>query len=192
MTSLTIRELLAGRLNIGAEVTVEGWIRTRRDSKAGSLVLKGPRWLDASTDPRWWPRKALPEQQNEVPTSHHAHCAVGLKARIVRSAGEGSGRGKVKADSVSTCWVQVENTDHYPVASKRHTMEAPPDRGASAARTNTFGAWPGAGCLSMEATIFSTTRIRRVPRRSLPRAMPKRAGAMFRVLSTLGPSEPAA
>src|SRR3954451_19835101 len=39
MTRLTIREILAARRDVGAAVTVEGWIRTRRDSKAGLSFL---------------------------------------------------------------------------------------------------------------------------------------------------------
>ncbi|MBV8233074.1 MAG: asparagine--tRNA ligase, partial [Planctomycetaceae bacterium] len=40
MTSLTIKEILGGRLDVGETVTVEGWIRTRRDSKAGLSFLQ--------------------------------------------------------------------------------------------------------------------------------------------------------
>ena len=39
MTSLTIKQILAGRLEVGAAVTIEGWLRTRRDSKAGLSFL---------------------------------------------------------------------------------------------------------------------------------------------------------
>src|SRR5882757_9669321 len=34
-TQLSVRDILAGRAPSGAPVTVKGWVRTRRDSKAG-------------------------------------------------------------------------------------------------------------------------------------------------------------
>ena len=40
MTSLTIKEILSGRVNVGETVVVEGWLRTRRDSKAGLSFLQ--------------------------------------------------------------------------------------------------------------------------------------------------------
>ena len=39
MTSQTVKDILAGRLEPGATVTIEGWLRTRRDSKAGFSFL---------------------------------------------------------------------------------------------------------------------------------------------------------
>ena len=40
MTRWTIKEILAGRLDLGAPVVIEGWLRTRRDSKAGLSFLQ--------------------------------------------------------------------------------------------------------------------------------------------------------
>ena len=39
MTHAVIKDVLAGRYAIGDTVTVKGWIRTRRDSKAGISFL---------------------------------------------------------------------------------------------------------------------------------------------------------
>ena len=39
MTEFTIKDLLAGRAAVGETVAVEGWLRTRRDSKAGLSFL---------------------------------------------------------------------------------------------------------------------------------------------------------
>ena len=39
MTGTRISEVLAGRVAVGTKVTVDGWIRTRRDSKAGLSFL---------------------------------------------------------------------------------------------------------------------------------------------------------
>ncbi|MEO7097562.1 MAG: asparagine--tRNA ligase, partial [Polyangiales bacterium] len=37
--SARIAEVLAGSVAVGSKVTIEGWIRTRRDSKAGLSFL---------------------------------------------------------------------------------------------------------------------------------------------------------
>jgi asparaginyl-tRNA synthetase len=39
MASSSVKSLLAGDRETGATVTVEGWVRTRRDSKAGFSFL---------------------------------------------------------------------------------------------------------------------------------------------------------
>jgi asparaginyl-tRNA synthetase len=35
MAVVSVRDALAGSIAAGSEVTVRGWVRTRRDSKAG-------------------------------------------------------------------------------------------------------------------------------------------------------------
>ena len=40
MTHQTIKEILAGRVDVGTPVLIEGWLRTRRDSKAGLSFLQ--------------------------------------------------------------------------------------------------------------------------------------------------------
>ena len=35
MSFIRIKDALAGKPAIGAEITIKGWVRTRRDSKAG-------------------------------------------------------------------------------------------------------------------------------------------------------------
>ncbi|NIN59196.1 MAG: asparagine--tRNA ligase, partial [Xanthomonadales bacterium] len=35
MSSPTVKSALAGAIGAGTEVTIRGWVRTRRDSKAG-------------------------------------------------------------------------------------------------------------------------------------------------------------
>ena len=51
MTRWTIKQILAGSLEMGAPVVIEGWLRTRRDSKAGPLVPSGPRRFVLRADP---------------------------------------------------------------------------------------------------------------------------------------------
>ncbi len=39
MSDVMVADALAGRVPVGSQVTVKGWIRTRRDSKAGLSFL---------------------------------------------------------------------------------------------------------------------------------------------------------
>ena len=57
MTSNTVKEILAGRLEPGATVTIEGWLRTRRDSKAGFSFLQRPRRIVLRRRSRSSPRR---------------------------------------------------------------------------------------------------------------------------------------
>src|SRR3954452_2423496 len=97
MTSLTIREILAGKLAMGSSVTVEGWIRTRRDSKAGLSFLQVH---DGSCfDPIQVVAEAsLPNYQDEV-LHLTTHCALRVEGTLVESQGKGQ-KVEVKAERV--------------------------------------------------------------------------------------------
>ena len=151
MTLLTIREILDGRLDIGAEVTVEGWIRTRRDSKAGLSFLQVH---DGSCfDPiQVIAQASLSNYQDEI-LHLTTHCAVRVRGTLVESQGKGQ-KFEVMADVVEVVGL-VENPDSYPVSSKRHTMEHLRTVAHLRPRTNTFGAVARVrDCLSMAVHRF--------------------------------------
>jgi asparaginyl-tRNA synthetase len=136
MTRLTIQQILAGAVELGAEVTVEGWIRTRRDSKAGLSFLQVH---DGSCfDPiQVVAEGSLPNYQSEI-LHLTTHCAVRVVGTLVESQGKGQ-RFEIKAERVEVVgW--VENPDHYPVSAKRHTFEHLRTVAHLRPRTNTFGA----------------------------------------------------
>src|SRR4051794_40264644 len=115
MTDHTIRDILAGRVPVGSSVTVEGWIRTRRDSKAGLSFLQVSD--DSGFDPiQVVAEAALPNYQDQV-----LHITTGCAVRVVGTVVESQGKGQtveVKADSIEVVgW--VEDPDHYPIAAKR-------------------------------------------------------------------------
>jgi asparaginyl-tRNA synthetase len=136
MTSLTIAEILAGKIGVGEAITIEGWVRTRRDSKAGLSFLQVH---DGSCfDPIQVVAEAtLPNYQDQV-LHLTTHCAVRVVGTLVESPGKGQ-RFEVKAEQIEVVgW--VENPDHYPVAAKRHTFEHLRTVAHLRPRTNTFGA----------------------------------------------------
>ena len=187
MTSLTIREILSGRLEFGQPVEVEGWIRTRRDSKAGLSFLQVH---DGSCfDPIQIVAEAsLPNYQDEI-LHLTTHCAVKVKGTLVESQGKGQ-RFEVKAETVEVVGL-VENPDSYPVSSKRHTMEHLRTVAHLRPRTNTFGAVARVrDCLSMAVhRYFHEHGFVWVHTPIITTSDAEGAGAMFRV-STLDLANP--
>src|SRR4051795_11235444 len=187
MTSLTIREILAGKLAMGAAVAVEGWIRTRRDSKAGLSFLQVH---DGSCfDPIQVVAEAsLPNYQDEI-LRLTTHCAVRVAGTLVESQGKGQ-RFEVKADAVDVIgW--VEHPDSYPVSAKRHTMEHLRSVAHLRPRTNTFGAVARVrDCLAMAVhRYFHEHGFVWVHTPIITTSDAEGAGAMFRV-STLDMANP--
>jgi asparaginyl-tRNA synthetase len=131
-----IKDAFAGEP--GAEVTVKGWVRTRRDSKAGGGLsfinvhdgtCHDPIQCVAKTD--------LPNYDSEI-----AHlttgCAVEVDGVLAESQGKGQ-RIEIQAADVRVVgW--VDDPDTYPVPMKRHTMEYLREQAHLRVRTNTIGA----------------------------------------------------
>jgi asparaginyl-tRNA synthetase len=187
MNSLTIREILAGRVGAGAAVAVEGWVRTRRDSKAGLSFLQVH---DGSCfDPIQVVAEAsLPNYRDEL-LHLTTHCAVRVTGSLVESQGKGQ-RYEVRADAVEVVgW--VENPDSYPVSAKRHTMEHLRSVAHLRPRTNTFGAVARVRhCLSMAVhRYFHERGFVWVHTPIITTSDAEGAGAMFRV-STLDLANP--
>ncbi|HEU4614962.1 MAG TPA: OB-fold nucleic acid binding domain-containing protein, partial [Kofleriaceae bacterium] len=136
MSSTRIALVLAGEVPVGNKVTVEGWIRTRRDSKAGLSFLAVH---DGSCfDPLQVVAPAeLPNYEQDV-LRITTGCAVRATGEVVASQGKGQSV-EVRADSVEVVgW--VDDPDHYPMQPKRHTMEYLREVAHLRPRTNLFGA----------------------------------------------------
>ncbi len=119
MSSMNIRQILAGRSPKSGPVTVKGWIRTRRDSKAGFS------FLNVSDGSGFHPLQvvapaSLPNYAEEV-TRLTAGCAVEATGEIVPSSGKGQ-QFEMQAHEIKVVgW--VDDPDHYPIQPKAHTME---------------------------------------------------------------------
>jgi len=136
MTSTRIAQVLAGAVPVGTKITIEGWIRTRRDSKAGLSFLA---IHDGSChDPlQVIAPQELANYQSDV-LRITTGCAVRATGELVASQGKGQSV-EVRADSIEVIgW--VDDPDHYPMQPKRHTMEYLREVAHLRPRTNIIGA----------------------------------------------------
>src|SRR3954452_13682854 len=182
MTRFTIEDLLAGKVGVGEAVTVEGWVRTRRDSKAGFSFIQVH---DGSCfDPIQVVVESTLENYQAQVLHLTTHCAVRVEGTLVESQGKGQ-RFEVKADRVPVVgW--VEDPDTYPVSAKRHTFEYLRTVAHLRPRTNTFGAIARIRhCLSMAVhRYFHEHSFFWIHTPIITTSDAEGAGAMFRV-STL-------
>ena len=136
MSDVMVVDALAGRVPVGSQVTVKGWIRTRRDSKAGLSFLNVH---DGSCfDPiQVVAPNTLGNYDADV-LRITAGCSVIVEGELVESQGKGQAF-EVQASSIEIVgW--VDDPDTYPIAAKRHTFEYLREVAHLRPRTNTFGA----------------------------------------------------
>jgi asparaginyl-tRNA synthetase len=136
MSSTRIKDALAGTPGIGSTITVEGWVRTRRDSKAGFSFINVH---DGSCfDPiQVVAPNALDNYDDEV-LKLTTGCAVICRGTLVESAGRGQ-KYEIQAESIEVVgWVQ--DPDTYPIQPKQHSFEFLREVAHLRPRTNTFGA----------------------------------------------------
>src|SRR5438874_9422579 len=116
---LTVRDVLAGRAPQGASVTVRGWVRTRRDSKAGFS------FVNVSDGSSFHPvqvvaANTLPNYSQEI-LKLTAGCAVEASGSIVPSPAKGQPF-EMQASAIRVLgW--VDDPDSYPIQPKPHTLE---------------------------------------------------------------------
>lgn len=133
---VTIVDALAGKPGIGEEVTVQGWVRNRRDSKAGLS------FLNVHDGSCFNPIQAVAdnnlENYNSEVVKLTAGCAVKVTGTLVESQGKGQDY-EIQATSVEVMgW--VDDPDTYPMQPKRHSMEFLRDNAHLRPRTNITGA----------------------------------------------------
>ena len=134
MTS--VAQLLGGDLPTDSTVEVQGWVRSKRDSKAGIsfIAVHDGSCFDAI-------QTVVPNTLNnyesevlEITTG----CAVSISGKLVESEGRGQSVEIQAEEVVVVGW--VDDPETYPVAKKRHTFEYLRTQAHLRPRTNTFGA----------------------------------------------------
>ncbi len=134
--SFRIADVLAGKLAVGERTTIEGWIRTRRDSKAGLsfLAVHDGSCFDAL---QVVAPAELANYQTDV-LKITTGCAVRATGEIVASQGKGQAV-ELRAETIEVVgW--VDDPDTYPMQPKRHTPEFLREVAHLRPRTNIVGA----------------------------------------------------
>ncbi|RIY34730.1 asparagine--tRNA ligase [Psittacicella gerlachiana] len=135
-TIASTQQVLNGEIKVGELVTVRGWVRTRRDSKAGFSFLaiydgSGFNPVQAVV------ANTLENYESEV-LNLTTGCSVIVTGEIVESAGAGQAV-EIKATKVEVVgW--VENPDQYPMSNKRLSVEYLREIAHLRPRTNLIGA----------------------------------------------------
>jgi asparaginyl-tRNA synthetase len=136
MTVVSVEHALAGKIPAGGEVTVRGWVRTRRDSKAGLSFVNvsdgscfAPIQVVAPAE--------LDNYESEVKRLT-AGCAVIATGTLVASQGQGQAF-EIQASRLEVVgW--VEDPETYPIQPKAHSLEFLRENAHLRPRTNLFGA----------------------------------------------------
>ncbi|QYK07473.1 asparagine--tRNA ligase [Shewanella mangrovisoli] len=136
MSIASVASVFKGEHAVGSTVTVRGWVRTRRDSKAGISFLAV---YDGSCfNPiQGVVPNSLENYDNEV-LKLTAGCSVIVTGEIVESPGAGQAYELQVTDVEVTGW--VEDPDTYPMAAKRHSIEHLRELAHLRPRTNIIGA----------------------------------------------------
>lgn len=132
----TIKHCLEGKISIDEQVTVRGWVKTRRDSKMGLSFISlhdgscfSPIQLVATDH--------LANYQDEV-VKLTSGCSLIASGTLVRSQGKGQSF-EIQAHDIKVVgW--VDNPDTYPIQAKRHTLEFLREVAHLRPRTNTISA----------------------------------------------------
>ena len=132
----SIKNLLNGEVPLNSTVTLQGWVRSRRDSKAGVSFLAISDGSCFSTLQAVVP-ESLPNYASEV-LKLTKDCSVSVQGTLVASEGKEQNV-EIQATHVEVLgW--IEDPETYPVSPKRHSMEYLREHAHLRPRTNTFGA----------------------------------------------------
>ena len=147
----TTANLLARKIPLDSIVTVHGWVRTRRDSKAGvSFIaindgsgLQSLQVVAANT---------LPNYQNEI-LKLTTGCAITVTGKLIASPAAGQSV-ELQAENINVVgW--IDDPDTYPISPKYHTLEYLREYAHLRPRTNIISAVTRIRhCLSMAIHRF--------------------------------------
>ncbi|UDG81129.1 Asparagine--tRNA ligase [Candidatus Hartigia pinicola] len=128
--------ILKGRVTVGSEVIVQGWVRTRRDSNSGFS------FLSVNDGSCFHPlqiivNNTLLNYNNEI-----LHLTTGCAIKVTGIIKESPGKGQFfELDAMAVKVIGwVADPDTYPIAAKHHTVEYLRDAAHLRPRTSLIGA----------------------------------------------------
>ena len=120
----------------GQQVVTKGWVRTRRDSKAGFSFIA---LYDGSS---FTPIQVVAQNSLSNYTDEVLHLTAGCSVEVIGELVESPGKGQsveIKASEIKVLG-GIEDPDTYPISPKHHTLEYLREHGHLRARTNVIGA----------------------------------------------------
>ncbi|MCX8601182.1 MULTISPECIES: asparagine--tRNA ligase [unclassified Gilliamella] len=131
-----IVDVLQGKIAVGSTISVQGWVRTRRDSKAGIsfLAVYDGSCFDSIQAVI---EKDLANYEQDI-LRLTAGCSVKVTGKVVESPGQGQ-KYELQATQVEV-YGFVDDPETYPMAAKRHSIEYLREVAHLRARTNIVGA----------------------------------------------------
>jgi asparaginyl-tRNA synthetase len=136
MAVASIQQVLDGKIAAGQTVTVQGWVRTRRDSKAGLS------FINVSDGSCFAPVQVvapalLGNYESEIKRLSTG-CSVRATGTVTASEGQGQSF-ELQASTIEVVgW--VEDPETYPIQPKAHSLEFLREVAHLRPRTNLFGA----------------------------------------------------
>jgi len=136
MSTFSVKQILAGQAPADQPVTVKGWVRTRRDSKAGISFVN---LSDGSCfNPVQIVAPATLGNYADEVVRLTAGCSIEATGLIVPSPAKGQPFELQASELKVVGW--VDDPDTYPIQPKPHTMEYLREVAHLRARTNVIGA----------------------------------------------------
>ncbi len=136
MNDMPVADVLSGKATVDTEITVRGWIRSRRDSKAGISFLS---IYDGSCFDSI--QAVVSSDLNNYKTDVlrlTTGCSVEVTGRCTESPGEGQAF-EIQTSKVTVVgW--VEDAETYPMAKTRHSIEYLREIAHLRPRSNVIGA----------------------------------------------------
>ncbi|KLD62375.1 asparagine--tRNA ligase [Dyella japonica] len=132
----SVKQALSGSIDAGSTVTVRGWVRTRRDSKAGLS------FVNVSDGSCFDPIQAVVTSEVSNYESEVKHLTAGAGVIVTGTLVASQGKGQsfeIQATGVTVTGF-VDDPETYPIQPKQHSMEFLREVAHLRPRTNLFGA----------------------------------------------------
>ena len=136
MSVVRIADVLASKVAVGSKVSVQGWVRTRRDSKAGLS------FVHVSDGSCFHPLQIVAPNTLDNYEADVLRLTSGASVEVTGTLVASQGKGQsveLQAERVTVVGF-VDDPETYPLQPKEHTLEFLREVAHLRPRSNTFGA----------------------------------------------------